>query len=56
VVFEGSLSEKQIELLYEEGYRFVVIFYGKVYVFREIADAKGFAQCENFSLEVSDLK
>lgn len=56
VVFEGPLSEKQKELLYEEGYRFIVIFYREVHVFREIADAKDFAQCENFRLEVANLK
>ena len=56
VVFKGSLSEKQIDLLYDEGYRFIVIYYGEVHVFREIADAKDFAQCKNFRLEVSDLK
>ena len=56
VVFKGSLSEKQIDLLYDEGYRFIVIYYGEVHVFSEIADAKDFAQCKNFRLEVSDLK
>lgn len=56
VVFEEPLSETQIDLLYEEGYRFIVVYYGEVHVFREIADAKDFAQCKNFRLEVSDLK
>ena len=56
VVFKGSLSKTQIDLLYDEGYRFIVIFYREVHVFREIADAKDFAQCKNFRLEVSDLK
>ena len=56
VVFKGPLSETQIELLYGEDYRFIVISNKEVHVFREFADANEYAQSKNDPLKVSNLK